>query len=69
MSYEKRQLAAIMFTDVVGYSAHMAENEKKALEILEICRPIRCPGQLESTPLEAHKYVKARYISFLEYSP
>ena len=29
-----RQLASIMFTDIVGYSALMGEDEQKAFEIL-----------------------------------
>ena len=31
---EQRKLAAIMFTDIVGYSAMMSEDEKKALKII-----------------------------------
>ena len=38
MSTGKRQLAAIMFTDVVGYTAMMSKDEKKALAILEKVR-------------------------------
>ncbi len=36
----KRQLAAIMFTDIVGYTALMGRNEKKALDLLEKNRGI-----------------------------
>jgi class 3 adenylate cyclase len=31
---ETRKLAAIMFTDIVGYSAIMSKDEKQALNIL-----------------------------------
>jgi|TARA_B100001971_G_scaffold27926_1_gene22244 class 3 adenylate cyclase len=41
---DKRKLAAIMFTDVVGYSRMMASNEERTLELLKdfenICSPI-----------------------------
>ena len=41
---DKRKLAAIMFTDVVGYSRMMASNEERTLELLRdfenICSPI-----------------------------
>lgn len=33
---EHRKLAAIMFTDIVGYSALMSKDEKQAMSILEI---------------------------------
>src|SRR6266571_2494903 len=32
---EERKLAAIMFTDMVGYSAHAQRDDKVALELLE----------------------------------
>ncbi len=35
-----RKLAAIMFTDIVGYSAMMSKNEQQALKILERNRAI-----------------------------
>jgi len=37
---ETRKLAAIMFTDIVGYSALMSKDEKKALSVLEKNRKI-----------------------------
>jgi TolB-like protein/class 3 adenylate cyclase/Tfp pilus assembly protein PilF len=37
---QHRQLAAIMFTDVVGYSALMSKDEKLAMEVLEKNRSI-----------------------------
>lgn len=38
-----RQLAAIMFTDIVGYTALMGEDEQKAFEILNKNRQIQRP--------------------------
>ena len=38
-----RQLAAIMFTDIVGYTALMGNDEKKAFELLTINRHIQKP--------------------------
>jgi len=32
---QTRQLAAIMFTDIVGYTALMGSDEKKAFDILK----------------------------------
>ena len=37
---EQRKLAAIMFTDIVGYSALMSKDEKRALEIIDQNRHI-----------------------------
>ncbi len=41
MSEEKHLLAAIMFTDIVGYTALMGEKESEALEILRINRNLQ----------------------------
>ncbi len=38
-----RQLAAIMFTDIVGYTALMGRDEKRAFDILKINREIQKP--------------------------
>ena len=42
--HEGRHLAAIMFVDMVGYSAHMQENEPRAIaavrELWELVRPV-----------------------------
>ncbi len=40
---QKRQLAAIMFTDIVGYTALMGDNSKKALELVHISKEIQKP--------------------------
>ena len=37
---QSRQLAAIMFTDIVGYTALMGEDEQKALELLKKNRQV-----------------------------
>jgi class 3 adenylate cyclase/TolB-like protein len=39
----KRQLAAIMFTDIVGYTAMMGKDSSKALELVRINRKIQKP--------------------------
>ncbi len=43
MPEQSRQLAAIMFTDIVGYTALMGEDEEKAFELLEKNRLIQRP--------------------------
>ena len=40
---QSRQLAAIMFTDIVGYTALMGKNEEKAFELLHKNREIQRP--------------------------
>ncbi len=40
---QSRQLAAIMFTDIVGYTALMGNNEQKAFELLKKNREIQKP--------------------------
>lgn len=40
---QSRQLAAIMFTDIAGYTAVMGENEQKAFEILRQNRNLQKP--------------------------
>ena len=44
MTTNTRQLAAIMFTDIVGYTAMMENDEAKAFEILEKNRSIQKPN-------------------------
>ncbi len=38
-----RQLAAIMFTDIVGYTALMGEDERKAIDLLDTNRGVQRP--------------------------
>ncbi|MCZ6694316.1 MAG: hypothetical protein O6939_10480, partial [Bacteroidetes bacterium] len=38
-----RQLAAIMFTDIVGYTAMMGKNEEKTLNLVRQCKAIQQP--------------------------
>jgi len=38
---QTRQLAAIMFTDIVGYTALMGEDEQKAFELLKKNRQLQ----------------------------
>ena len=40
---QSRRLAAIMFTDIVGYTALMGKDEKKAFELLRKNRDIQKP--------------------------
>jgi class 3 adenylate cyclase len=41
--FQSRQLAAIMFTDIVGYTALMDEDEQKAFELLKKNRQVQRP--------------------------
>jgi len=43
MTKEKRQLAAIMFTDMVGYTAYMSKDRQLALQLLEKNRQLHRP--------------------------
>jgi len=43
MPSQSRQLAAIMFTDIVGYTALMGEDEQKAFEVLDQFKSIATP--------------------------
>jgi Adenylate cyclase, family 3 (some proteins contain HAMP domain) len=43
MPGQTRQLAAIMFTDIVGYTAHMGNDEQKAFDFLRKNREIQKP--------------------------
>ena len=40
---ETRKLAAVMFTDIVGYTALMSKDEQKALSVLQKNRDIQKP--------------------------
>ncbi len=40
---QSRQLAAIMFTDIVGYTALMGKDSQKALELVQISKVIQIP--------------------------
>jgi predicted esterase len=43
MPVQRRQLAAIMFTDIVGYTALMGKDEEKAFQLLEKNRKLHLP--------------------------
>ncbi len=43
MPEQTRQLAAIMFTDIVGYTAFMGQDEQKAFELLRKNRQVQKP--------------------------
>ena len=40
---QSRQLAAIMFTDIVGYTALMGKDEQKAMQLLDQNRVLQKP--------------------------
>ena len=48
MPEPSRQLAAIMFTDIVGYTALMGKDSAKALELVQLSKEIQKP------PVEKH---------------
>ncbi|MBD0289002.1 MAG: hypothetical protein ICV79_26795 [Flavisolibacter sp.] len=50
-----RQLAAIMFTDIISYTASMGANEQKAFEILNKNRHIQ-KLLIEQYPFSIHSY-------------
>lgn len=41
---QSRQLAAIMFTDIVGYTALMGKDSAKALDLVRISKEIQKPS-------------------------
>jgi class 3 adenylate cyclase len=43
MPSQTRQLAAIMFTDIVGYTTLMGEDSAKALELVRFSKEIQKP--------------------------
>jgi adenylate cyclase len=43
MTNSHRRLAVIMFTDIVGYTALMADNEEEAISVLEKNRNVQKP--------------------------
>ena len=43
MPKQNRQLAAIMFTDIVGYTTLMGKDSTKALELVRISKEIQKP--------------------------
>jgi hypothetical protein len=58
-SAEQRKLAAIMFTDMVGYSALAQRDDKLALELLEEHRQLPLRSDRRFEPL-AEKIIPAR---------
>lgn len=56
---QKRQLAAIMFTDIVGYTALMGEDEDKAFALLKKNRQIQQPliEQINGKWLKENGYI------------
>ena len=49
-----RQLVAIMFTDIVGYTSLMGSDEQKAMELLKVNRAIQRP-LIEAYNVKWHK--------------
>jgi len=62
---EQRRLAAIMFTDMVGYSALSQRDEKRAQELLEEHRP-RPKLPAAFAPMLAKRIWPVREISIMD---
>lgn len=45
MAESTRKLATIMFTDIVGFTALMGEDEQKAMDLLKKSREVQKPLQ------------------------
>jgi len=59
MPEQTRQLAAIMFTDIVGYTALMGRDEQKAFAILQKNSDIHAIAQLlYPLPLHSNRLFK-----------
>ncbi len=61
MPTQSRQLAAIMFTDIVGYTALMGRDSNKALELVRISKEIQKP--LVEKHMAVTKAIKNRRFS------
>jgi class 3 adenylate cyclase len=64
MSEEQRRLAAIMFTDIVGYSAAMQKNEVRTLQLLEEHRQLLRPIFLKYGGREVETIGDAFFVEF-----
>jgi TolB-like protein/class 3 adenylate cyclase/Tfp pilus assembly protein PilF len=64
MSEEQRRLAAIMFTDIVGYSAMMQKNEARTLKLLEEHRQFLRPIFLKYGGREVETIGDAFFVEF-----
>jgi class 3 adenylate cyclase len=64
MSEDQRRLAAIMFTDIVGYSAFMQRNEARTLQLLEEHRQLLRPLFLKYQGREVETIGDAFFVEF-----
>jgi adenylate cyclase len=64
MRDEQRRLAAIMFTDIVGYSAFMQKNEARTLQLLEEHRQLLRPLFLTYGGREVETIGDAFFVEF-----
>src|ERR1700730_17270647 len=62
--FEQRKLAAIMFTDMVGYSALTQRDERLAVELLEEHRTLLRPAFLEHQGKEINTIGGAFRVEF-----